>query len=334
MTKLETIFVTGGSGYLGRNIIRHFAAKGHTIFALARSETSANIIKSLGATPIIGDILDKTGLQTAMKGVAWVIHAAADTAHGRAQAKQHQNNLEGTKNVFEAARQAGVKRAVHISTEAVLVNGHPLVNINETMPIPATHSGGYSRSKAAAEKMAISLSTEAMPIVVVRPRFVWGRDDTTALPQLVAAAKSGKLQWIGGGHYLTSTAHIDNVVYGIELALKKGRGGEAYFITDGEPVEFRQFVTSLLGAVGITAPSAELPRWLCEIVVWLGDALESISNGGITPPLSRQEYGTVGMEITLDITKAKAELGYSPVITIAEGLKALAQDGGNQGLLH
>lgn len=317
---------------MGRNIIRHFVAKGHKIFALARSESSSNIIKSLGAIPIIGDILDKAGLQTAMKGVAWVIHAAADTAHGRAQAKQHQNNLEGTNNVFEAARQAGVKRAVHISTEAVLVNGKPLVNINETIPIPASHSGGYSQSKAAAEKMAISLSTAEMPIVVVRPRFVWGRDDTTAFPQLVAAARTGKLRWIGGGHYLTSTAHIDNVVHGIELGLKKGRGGEAYFITDGEPVEFRHFVTSLLGAVGITAPSAELPRWLCEIVVWIGEALEIISGGRIASLLSRQEYGTVGMEITLDITKAKAELGYSPVITIAEGLEALAQDSANQSL--
>jgi nucleoside-diphosphate-sugar epimerase len=323
MAKLETIYVTGGSGYLGRNIIRQFVSKGHSILALARSDASASIVASLGATPVLGDILDEASLSKGMIGADWVIHAAADTAHGMAEMRQHQSNLEGTKNVFVAAKLAGVQRAIHISTEAVLVAGKPLINVNESMPIPKRHAGGYSQSKAAAELMAISLTSTEMPIIILRPRFVWGRDDTTALPQLVAAARSGKLKWIDGGHYLTSTTHIDNVVEGIRLALEKGRGGEAYFITDGKPVEFRHFVSQMLNASGTKPSNSEIPRWLCEIVIFVGSLAEKLTAGKFTSPLSMQEYGTVGMEVTLDISKAQSELGYRPIISIESGLKSI-----------
>jgi nucleoside-diphosphate-sugar epimerase len=319
----KCVFVTGGSGYVGRNVIRRLVADGLQVRALARSEASAGIVAALGAEPRRGDILDRASLESAMIGCEWLIHAAADTAHGAFAAHQHHTNLEGTRNVLHAARAAGIRRAVHVSTEAVLLSGAPLRNVNEETPIPARHAGGYSASKAAAEQTALAENNAGLEVIVVRPRFVWGRDDTTALPQLVAAARSGKLAWIGGGTYLTSTTHIDNVAEGIVRALAQGRGGEAYFVTDGAPVEFRAFVSALLRRAGIEPPGKTAPRWLVATVASIGDWLERVSGGRIKPPIGRQEYGTVGVEVTLDITKAERELGYRPVITREMGMETV-----------
>ena len=320
---METIFITGGSGFIGRNLIRNLTAKGYRLIALARSTASAKIIEELGASAAMGDITNKASLVRGMNGCDWLIHAAADTNHGFGNYKQAAINIEGTKNVFEAAKETLIKRAIHISTESVLVSGKPLINIVETMPIPTKHAGGYSKTKAEAEKMALSLSSAQMPVMVIRPRFVWGRDDTTALPQLIEAAKSGKLAWIGGGQYLTSTSHIDNVVHGIELSLIRGKEGEVYFISDGEPIEFKKFITQLLATQNIIAPTNLIPRWLCEFIVFSGTILEKLTLGRIKPLISSQEYGTVGMEVTLNIQKARTELGYSPLLTIEEGLRTI-----------
>ncbi|MBU2587274.1 MAG: NAD-dependent epimerase/dehydratase family protein, partial [Alphaproteobacteria bacterium] len=125
------IFVTGGSGYLGRNLIRRLVADGHDVVALARSDASAQAVEMLGAKPARGDILDRQSLVTGMAGCAGLVHAAADTGHAIHEPDQHATNLNGTRNVFTAAREAGIGRAVHISTEAVLLSGKPLVDATE-----------------------------------------------------------------------------------------------------------------------------------------------------------------------------------------------------------
>ncbi|MEZ5946239.1 MAG: NAD-dependent epimerase/dehydratase family protein [Hyphomonas sp.] len=320
----DTLLITGASGYLGRNIVREFFARGYAVRGLARSDASADLIRQLGAEPVSGDVMDKASLEAAMQGAGMLVHAAADTNHGRTTRAQEQTNLEGTRNVYEAARAAGIKRAVHISTEAVLMDGKPIVNADETWPIPSKPAGGYSRTKAGAERIALAANGNGMEVIVMRPRFVWGRDDTTALPQLVAAAKSGKLAWFDGGTYLTSTTHIANVVEGVRLCLEKGRGGEIYFITDGDDVPFRQWITDLLATQGVDASGVKsVPRGLIGAVVSIGEFLGTLTGGAVAGPLGRQEYATVGNTVTLNIAKAQRELGYSPIITRAQGLAEL-----------
>lgn len=319
----ETIFITGGSGFIGRNLVRRFVADGHRVVALARSDRAAAAVAALGAEPARGNILDLAALEAAMAGCDWLVHAAADTGHGAFEAAQQHTNLEGTRNVLVAARAAGVKRAVHISTEAVLLSGEPLIMARETQPYPARFAGTYSASKAAAEQAALALNSDDCAVIVVRPRFVWGRDDTTAMPQLTAAARSGKLSWIDGGTYCSSTTHIDNLAEGIALALAKGRGGEVYFVTDGAPVEFRSFVSAMLTRAGVEPPTRTVPRWLVRTIARLGDRVERLSGGRFKAPIGGQEYGTVGVEVTLDITKAETELGYRPVIDREAGLATI-----------
>lgn len=326
----DILLVTGASGYLGRNIVREFLARGHKVRGLTRSNASSDLIRQLGAEPVRGDIMDRASLDAAMNGAIALVHAAADTDHGRPTTAQERTNLEGTRNVYDAARAAGVRRAVHISTEAVLVDGRPIVNADETWPIPEKLAGGYSRTKAGAERVALAANGNGMDVIVMRPRFVWGRDDTTALPQLVAAFNSGKLVWFDGGEYLTSTTHIANVVEGVRLCLEKGRGGEVYFVTDAEDIAFRPWVTALLATQGIDASGVKsVPRGLMNFIVNAGELLANLTGGALSGPLGRQEYATVGNTVTLNIAKARQELGYTPIIARTAGLAELKTESAN-----
>ncbi|MCA9647392.1 MAG: NAD-dependent epimerase/dehydratase family protein, partial [Myxococcales bacterium] len=166
------LFLTGGSGYVGRNLIRCFTERGVTVKALVRSEASAKVVERLGAEPFRGDMVE-SDLSQPMRGCEWMIHAAADTNHGESTSEQERVNLQGTRNVFRCAREAGVKRGLHISTESVLLDGHPLVDADESTPFPKHPAGGYSRTKGEAERIALAQGVGGFEVVVLRPRFVW-----------------------------------------------------------------------------------------------------------------------------------------------------------------
>lgn len=325
----STCFITGGSGYIGRNLIKALVADGYRVRALARSDASAGVVERLGADPVHGDLMDAAALRKGMTGANVLIHAAADTNHGASTREQDETNLAGTRLVYETAQACGISKAIHLSTEAVLVTGNPLENADEAMPYPKKFAGGYSRTKALSEQIALQHSNDGLEVIVIRPRFVWGRDDTTALPQLIEAAKTGKLAWIDGGRYMVSSTHIDNLCHGLLLSLKKGRGGEVYFITDGEPVEFRGFVTDMLECQGVEAPTKEMPRGVVKFVVQVGELFSKISGGKLSGPMSWQEYATLGNTVTLNIEKARSELGYVPIMSRQSGMDDLKSRASN-----
>ncbi|MDB5614472.1 MAG: epimerase [Devosia sp.] len=316
---IRRIFLTGGSGYIGRNLIRHFHGKGIPIMALARSPSSAQKVSDLGAEPFSGDLFS-ANLVEGMAGCDVLIHAAADLNHGVGGKAQHRVNEDGTRAVFDAAKAAGILRAIMVSTESVLADGRPLVNVDESRPFPRRPAGSYSSSKARAERLALSFNEAGMTVIAIRPRMVWGRDDTTALPQLLGAVQSGQFAWISKGDYLTSTIHIANLCAGIERAILKGKDGEVYFLADELPVQFRRFVTDMLATQGVAAPPKSIPRIILRLIADLGAVLHRASRGGFVPPLTLQAYATSAVEITLNIEKARRDLGYEPIVSREAGL--------------
>jgi nucleoside-diphosphate-sugar epimerase len=320
---ITRIFITGGSGYVGRNLIRHFIDKDIPVTALARSDKSERVVAELGATPFSGDLFC-ADLVSGMEDCNVLIHAAADTDHGPGTQNQQLVNVDGTKAVFEAARAGGIQRAIYLSTESVLADGRPLIDVDERHPLPRQSAGSYSRSKAAAEGCALSYNSRDMAVIAVRPRFVWGRDDTTALPNLIGAVHSGHFAWISGGDYLTTTTHVANLCHGIELAIARGRGGEIYFLGDEEPVRFRDFAAALMATQGVTAPEKSVPRTLLRFIAGVSDRLHKLSGGKMTGPLTLQSFATSAVTITLNIGKARRELGYAPIMTREAGLAEMA----------
>lgn len=320
---MTTSFVTGGSGFVGRNLITALRARGDSVRALARSERAADTVRALGAEPVMGDLQDTAVLATGMRGADAVFHAAALAAEWGDPEDFDRINVLGTESVLAAARTAGVPRLVHVSTEAVLLDGSPLVDVDEARPRPARPLPRYPRTKAEAEARVLAANGNGLETVVARPRLIWGAGDTSVLPQIVKAVRDGRFMWIGGGRHLTSTCHVANVCEGLLLAADKGRPGEIYFLTDGEPVELRSFLGAMLATQGVTVPDKTLPFGLALTVarlcepVWQGLRLQS------PPPITRMVVYLLGREVTVNDAKARRELGYRGLVGRDAGLAAM-----------
>lgn len=320
---MERTFVTGGSGFVGRNLIAALCGCGVGVRALARSAGAAETVRRAGAEPVRGDLGDEEALRRGMAGCDVTFHVAALLNDWGRYEDSYRVNVAGTENVLSAARRAGVSRVVHVSTEAVLVDGNPIVDADETVPRPGRPLGPYAQTKGIAEERVLAANSSGLATVIVRPRFIWGRGDTTLLPVIIESVRRGKWRWIGGGHFPTSTCHVTNVCEGLILAAERGRGGEIYFLTDGAPVEFRAFVTELLRTQGVEPASGTIPRRAARVLAWGGElAWRTLRLGG-APPLTRMTLSLVGQEVTVNDAKARRELGYTSAVSREAGLSAM-----------
>ena len=319
------IFVTGGSGFVGRHLSRYLKRQGAAVRALVRSREAADLVQRAGAEPVSGDLHDLQSLTAGMTGCDIVFHVAANLQPWGRFADFYEVNVWGTEQVVRAAYAAGVARLVHVSTEAVLADGGALLHVDEAWPIPRMPLGAYARTKAQAEHIVRRANTQRCTTMIVRPRFVWGAGDTSQLPHFVDAAKRGRFAWIDGGYYLTSTCHVENLCEGLWCAAQHGRGGECYFVTDGAPVQVRSFGEALMRTQGIALTGRSVPR---NLAMLMGTTLEflwrSLGLAGI-PPVTRAMVATMGNEITLDDSKARREIGYVGRMTIENGLRAMRQ---------
>jgi nucleoside-diphosphate-sugar epimerase len=313
---MTSAFVTGGSGFIGGALIERLRREGWDVRALARSEQAAERVRELGAEPVMGDLDD---LHVEDCEVAF--HAAAKVEDFGDPADFERVNVQGTRNVVAACRAGGVRRLVHVGTEAALMAGQPLVNVDESAPLRPDSPVLYSSSKARAEEIVRGADFET---VVVRPRFVWGRGDTTLLPQMVEMVRTGRFRWVGGGRQLTATTHIDNTVEGLWLAATRAPAGGVYFVTDGEPTVFRDFVTQWVGTQGVTIPDKSVPPGVAKAAAASAERIWRLLKRPGSPPLTRFAVWVSSQECTIDISRAERELGYAPVTTREDGLRELS----------
>jgi nucleoside-diphosphate-sugar epimerase len=318
-------FVTGGSGFIGGALVRRLVADGWTVRALARSDASADAVRERGAEPVRGELADTGSMAAGAAGCEVAFHAAAQLGDWGRREDFERGNVAGTRNALAAARQAGVRRFVHVGTEAALLAGDPLVEVDERAPLRFDSPALYSSTKARAEEAVIEANGNGLETVVVRPRFVWGRGDTTLLPAMAEMVRTGRFAWVGGGWQRTSTTHVDNAVEGLMLAAQRGAPGRVYFVTDGRPVVFRDFVTRLIETQGVTPTGRSVPAPVANAVATVGETGWRILSLPGRPPLTRLAVWLSALEATIDITRARTELGYTPVRTIDEGLEELRQ---------
>jgi nucleoside-diphosphate-sugar epimerase len=321
----RTAFVTGGSGFLGGALIRRLSGDGWRVRALARSERSAAAVVEAGAQPVQGDLDAVEPMRAGAEGCEVAFHAAASVADWGPWQDFERVNVQGTRHVIEACGLAGVRRLVHVGTEAALVAGQPLVMADETAPLRPDSKAPYCASKAMAEQAVLEAAADGLESVVVRPRLVWGPGDATVLPTLVELVERGRFAWVGGGGYRTSTTHVDNAVEGLVLAAGRGRPGQAYFVSDGEPVVFRDFLAELLATQAVEAPSRTVPLPVARALAATGEGLWRLLRLRGAPPLTRGAVWLSSQEMTVDISKARAELGYEPVVSVEEGLRRLRE---------
>lgn len=321
------MFVTGASGFVGNAFVRASTGR-HTLKAMSRSAASDAAIRAAGAEPVRCSLDDVTA--DLLRGCEAVVHCAAHVEDWGPWRDYWRYNVDATRRMLAAAKDAGVKRFVHIGTEAALLHGQALRNVDETYPLALHSPYPYSRTKAYAEKAVREANDpgRGFETIVIRPRFVWGPGDRTILPAIRAMAERGAFAWVGGGRHRTSTTYIGNLAYAIELALIKGRGGEAYFVLDGQPVIFREFLTRLAKAAGITLPDREVPAWLVRAMAYASEKAWRVLPLPGRPPITRFAASIMSRDCMLIDAKARQEMGYAPPFTMEAGLAAVAAERG------
>ena len=315
------IFVTGASGFVGGHLVERLSSE-HEVLALARSEKSAAAVERLGAKAVRGELGAVRSEDLA--GVDAVVHAAAFVEEWGTREQFWQANVEGTTQLLEAAKKAGARRFVHVGTEAALFDGRDLVGIDETRPYPAKQRYLYSETKAEAERRVLAANGPDLTTLSIRPRFVWGPRDTSVLPAVLRMAKEGSFAWIDGGAHRTSTTHVANLVHALDLALSKGRGGEAYFIADDGERTIRDFLTELAGTQGVALGDKRVPAFVARPAARLIEGIWRLFGIKKAPPMTRFAIDMMSATVTVSTAKARADLGYRPVISVEEGMRRMA----------
>ena len=318
------ILVTGGSGFLGSYLIPTLVEDGHAVFALARSATSSDTVRSLGATPVKGDLEDPGELS--LPAVDAVVHCAALFRFAGPRAPYFRANVAGTEAILAAARQAGATTFVYISAAAVAMDdrGTPLGHVDETTPTYPHSFSGYIASKAQGEAAVLAADRPGFRTIALRPPALWGPGGPFS-KQLPHAIESGQFAFVARGEYPFATIHVANVVEAVQCALERGTGGRPYFISDRDLVTFREFVAGLAEVEGLSIDGLRsVPYRVAFTLGRLMEVFAAVGSDKGDPPLTRTMIRLIGREFTTDDTAARHELSYIGTTTRAEGLGRMA----------
>lgn len=314
------VFVTGGTGMVGTALVRRLVTDGHEVHALSRSASGDETLAGLGASPVRGELGDVERWAGALEGIDVVVHAASPLAEWAPWKFFEESIVTPTRAIGEAARGAGVRRFVYLSSESVLQERASLIGANAATPPADKPNSFYGRAKKAAEAELRAIN--GLELVILRPTFIWG-EGCAAFEQVKEKVEQGAFVWVDRGSAPFEAVHVDTVVEAIASALTRGRAGGIYLVTDDEPTTFREFWERIFALQGVAAPQKSVPGWLVRPVASVLEGLWRAAGVRSPPPLTRFELAFASMPRRYDVSTTWSELGMRPVIRREEGFARL-----------
>ena len=327
------ILVTGGGGFIGRAIVRALLDRGEPVRVFCRGDYPE--LRAWSVDLCRGDLSDLSAVLAAMEGCKAVFHVAARFDLWGRYEDFFATNALGTRHVIEACRVHRVRKLVYTSTPSVVHGGDSVEGLDESAPYPVDFEAHYPATKAIAEQEVLTANDDTLSTVAIRPHLVWGPGDTSALPRLVARAKAGRLRLVGEPKRIDTT-YIDNAVAAHlsaydRLAPDSAVAGNAYFITQDEPLEAPKFVNDMLDAAGLPPVTRTISLGLARAAAAVTEGVWKALRLQTEPPLTRFLVSQLSTAHWYNIAAARRDLGYHPEVTYDEGmrrLKAWVQGGG------
>lgn len=299
-----------------------------------------------------GDLASAEVAGRACEGCDLVIHTAGLAGVTGLAGQYYRANVETTRNLLAASRTYGVKYFIYTSSPSVVCDGRDLVGVDEDYPYPKHYLCCYSETKAMAERLV--RAADGVRTCALRPHLIWGPNDPHLVPKLVGRARQGKLRPVGDGSNRVDVTYIDNAVQAHLLAARslienRVGSGRVWFISQGEPVNCWEFIDRLLTAIGLDSirqrrPIAWPVAWgyglCCELLRAVSDhwpfrgkkidetTMENVETRTCVreePPMTRFLATQLAKSHYYDISRAKRELGYTPLVSLEEGIQRFVQ---------
>jgi dihydroflavonol-4-reductase len=321
------VFVTGGTGFIGGEVVRQLRGRGDDVVCLVRNPEKGKAVAALGCEIAAGDLGDAAAIRAGMEGCDAVIHAAAIYEVGIPVSQRQamrEANVGGTERVLGAALEAKVPKVVYVSTVGVFGNTGGKT-VDETYEHPAKDfTSCYEETKWEAHQVAKRLIADGLPCVIVQPGGVYGPGDTSSIGELLNQFLAGKMPLMPFPELGICLSHVEDIATGIVLGLDKGKPGEAYVIS-GPATTVREAIGFVAEVTGKKAPKRAIPVPLMKAMIPIGPLVGKMM--GQPPNLRELISSADGVTFWASYDKARRELGYEPR-GLEEGLRAtLAAEG-------
>ncbi|GAA1931847.1 NAD-dependent epimerase/dehydratase family protein [Nocardioides hwasunensis] len=315
------VLVTGASGLLGRTTARLLMARGDDVTVMQRRSAG------LDCREVLGDVADPGAVDRAVRGQDAVLHLAAKVDVVGPRNEFEHANIRGTATLVSAARAASVERFVQVSSPSVAHTGRPLCGAGAEPADPVGARGHYSRTKAAAELLALAADAPGFAVLAVRPHLVWGPGDTQLVARLVSRARSGRLPVIGRGTALIDTTYVDDAAAALVAAVDAcgpAAHGEALVVSGGDPRPVAEILGRVCRAAGVAPPRRHVPVPLALAAGRAVDLAWAATRRTDTPPLTHFLAEQLTTAHWFDQRRTRELLGWTPEVGLDAGFDALA----------
>jgi nucleoside-diphosphate-sugar epimerase len=318
--------ITGASGFIGGHVAQRLVDAGYRVRGLVRPTSNTTRLARLGVELTQGDLTDPASLRHATQGCRYVVHSAALVSDWETVGEIRRRNVAGTRHLLDAASAARVERFVHVSTTDIY--GYPGGRaVDETAP-PGRFRNWYAQTKLEAEEeVHHAARAHGLEAVILRPATVYGPGSEDVVGEMADAIRAGHMIVVGGGRAIAGLTYVTNVADAAALALQhRAAPGQAFNITDGLPVTWRQFLDDLADGLGSRRVRWSLPLRVAEgLALALEQTyrmLRSMTRVSTPPLLSRQAVHVLGCDQDFSNAKARSLLGWEPRVGYRQGLEA------------
>ena len=324
------ILVTGGGGFLGRYVVDKLLAQGHFVRILGRSDQPD--LRARGVEVVLGDLAEPRVAGKAVGEMDVIHHLAAKAGVWGKWGDYFRANVTGTLNLLAACRDLGVKRLLYTSTPSVVFNRQPLSGVDESQPYGRDWLCHYPHTKMLAEREVLAANDPrgtGMRTIALRPHLIWGVGDNHLIPRVIDRARKGRLRMVGDGSNRVDIIHVENAASAQVLAQgaleRDSCCGRAFFLSQGEPVLLWDWMNDLLRRVGINPVEKRISFKAAYRLGGVMEGIWSVLRLGGEPPMTRFVATELAKDHYFDISAAKKDLGYKPVVSTEAGLEELAK---------
>jgi 3beta-hydroxy-Delta5-steroid dehydrogenase / steroid Delta-isomerase len=324
--QLGRILVTGGSGFVGANLVTTLLDRGYQVRSFDRAPSP--LAAQPGLEVLQGDICDRDTVAAAVDGIDTVFHTAAiiELLGGASVTEEYRQrsfavNVEGTKNLVHAAQAAGVQRFVYTASNSVVMGGKPIAGGDETLPYTERFNDLYTETKVVAERFVLSQNgIDGLLTCSIRPSGIWGRGDQTMFRKLFESVVAGHVKvLVGRKNARLDNSYVHNLIHGFVLAAEHlvpggTAPGQAYFINDGEPINMFEFARPIVEECGVRWPRARVSGRIVRDVMSIWQRLH-FRFGLPLPPLEPLAVERLYLDNYFSVAKAERDLGYRPLFT-------------------